>query len=141
MSDRLRPGTGIREVNATGISAGPGYSHAVTADIPGRLVILSGQIPLNVDGELVGAGDLRAQTRQVFANLGAALAAADASWEHVVKLGYFMRDVSQVGVVRAVREETLPAGIEPAATLIEVSRLVRDDLLIEIEALAIVPTG
>lgn len=121
--------------------AGPGYSHAVTADGPGRLVIVSGQVPLNVDGEIVGAGDLRAQTRQVFANLGAALAAAGASWEHVVKLGYFMRDASQVGIVRAVREEALPAGIEPAATLVEVSRLVRDDLLIEIEALAVVPVG
>lgn len=75
----------------------------------------------------------------MFANLTAALAAADAGWENVIKLGYFVRDAGQVTVVRAVRDEYLPSGVSPASTLVEVSRLFRDDLLIEVECLAVVP--
>ncbi|PZG02505.1 enamine deaminase RidA [Nonomuraea aridisoli] len=122
-----------------GLAPGPGYSHVVSVDVPGRLVVVSGQIALDAAGQLVGAGDLRAQTRQVFANLHTALSAAGAGWEHVVKLGYYLRDASQVAVVREVRDQALPAGIAPASTLVEVSGLVRDDLLVEIEALAVVP--
>ncbi|WP_433338738.1 RidA family protein [Spirillospora sp. CA-294931] len=134
-----RPGTGIHELSPTGLAPGNGYSHAVSIDPGARLVVISGQIPLAADGTLVGPGDLRAQSRQVFANLEAALTAAGARWEHVVRLGYFIRDASQVVTVREVRDETLPAGVRPASTLVEVSRLFRDDLLIEIEALAAVP--
>ncbi|MFE9099469.1 RidA family protein [Actinomadura geliboluensis] len=135
------PRSGIRQVDAPGLAPGPGYSHAVSADLPGRLVAVSGQIALDAAGNLVGPGDLEAQTRQVFANLEAALAAAGARWEHVVRLGYFLRDAGGVGVVRAVRAEFVPEGVAPAASLVEVSRLVRDDLLVEIEALAVVPAA
>lgn len=134
-----RSGTGIRELSPPGLGPGPGYSHVISVDSPGRLVVISGQIALDADGRLVGPGDLESQTRQVFANLQAALTSANARWEHVVRLGYFMRDARQVAVVRAVRQEMVPAGVSPAASLIEVSGLVRDDLLIEIEALAVVP--
>ncbi|WP_218005164.1 RidA family protein [Actinomadura macra] len=134
-----RAGTGIREINAPTVPPGPGYSHAVCIDLPGRLIVLSGQIALDAAGNLVGPGDLEAQTRQVFTNLHAALTAAGAGWEHLVRLGYFLRDARQVGIVRAVRTQMLPAGLSPAASLIEVPRLVRDDLLVEIEAMAVVP--
>ncbi|WP_433471769.1 RidA family protein [Spirillospora sp. CA-142024] len=135
------PRPAIRQIDTPGLAPGPGYSHAVSADLPGRLVVLSGQIALDAAGNLVGPGDLEAQTRQVFANLEAALTAAGARWEHVVRLGYFLRDAGGVGVVRAVRAEFVPAHVSPAASLIEVSRLVRDDLLVEIEALAVVPAA
>ncbi|SFO75584.1 MULTISPECIES: RidA family protein [Actinomadura] len=140
MSDH-DPRTGIRQIDAPGLVPGPGYSHAVSVDVPGRLVVLSGQIALDAAGNLVGPGDLEAQTRQVFANLEAALTAAGARWEHVVRLGYFLRDAGGVGVVRAVRAEFVPEGVSPAASLVEVSRLVRDDLLVEIEAMAVVPAA
>jgi enamine deaminase RidA (YjgF/YER057c/UK114 family) len=139
MSDEPRPAH--RRIDAPGLAPGPGYSHAVSVDVPGRLVVVSGQIALDPAGNLVGPGDLEAQTRQVFANLETALTAAGARWEHVVRLGYFLRDVRGVGVVRAVRAEFVPAHVAPAASLVEVSRLVRDDLLVEIEALAVVPAG
>ncbi len=134
-----RAGTGIRDIDSPDLPPGPGYSHAVSADLPARLVVLSGQIPVDAAGDLVGPGDLEAQTRQVFANLHAALTAAGAGWEHVVRLGYFLRDARQVGVVRAVRTELLPPGLSPAASLVEVPRLVRDEFLVEIEAMAVVP--
>ncbi|PRX00696.1 UNVERIFIED_ORG: enamine deaminase RidA (YjgF/YER057c/UK114 family) [Actinomadura viridilutea] len=130
---------GLRPINPPGLAPGPGYSHAVSVDTPGRLVVISGQVALDGDGNLVGPGDLRAQTRQVFTNLHTALTAAGADWRHVIKLGYFLRDASQVTVVREVRNQMLPPGLAPASTLVEVSRLFRDDLLIEVEALAVVP--
>ncbi|MBG6089699.1 RidA family protein [Actinomadura viridis] len=142
MSDDVtRPGTAIRQVSPPALAPGPGYSHVICVDAPGRLVVISGQVPLDAGGALVGPGDLAAQTRQVFTNLRAALEAAGAGWEHLVKLGYFVRDARQVATVRAVRDEFLPAGIAPASTLVEVSALFRDDLLIEIEALAAVPAS
>ncbi|TDD67147.1 RidA family protein [Actinomadura rubrisoli] len=129
----------MSETNSPDIVPGTGYSHVISVDVPGRLVVISGQIALDAGGNLVGAGDLRAQTRQVFTNLEAALTAAGARWEHVVRLGYFMRDAGQVEVMRAARKEILPEGVSPAASLIEVSGLIRDDLLLEVEALAVVP--
>ena len=113
-----------------------GYSHVVDAPA-GRVVFISGQVPLTAGGELVGAGDFEAQTRQVFQNLTAALAAADASWADVVKLNYFVRDVSRIAALRAIRDEFVETDQPPASTLVEVSRLFRDDVLIEIDAVAI----
>lgn len=113
-----------------------GYSHVVEVST-GRLIYISGQVPLDHDGELVGPGDLEAQTRQIFENLTGALASAGASWAEVVKLGYFLTDVSEIGTVRAIRDEYVNAEQPPASTLVEVSGLFRDDVLIEIEAVAI----
>jgi reactive intermediate/imine deaminase len=113
-----------------------GYSHAVDAPAS-RVVYISGQVPLDAAGELVGEGDFAAQVRQVFANLGAALAAADASWDDVVKLNYFVRDVGQVTALRAIRDEYVNTERPPASTLVEVSSLFRDEVLVEIEAVAV----
>jgi reactive intermediate/imine deaminase len=113
-----------------------GYSHVVDAP-PGRLVYVSGQVPLDADGQLVGEGDFDAQVRQVFENLTAALEAADASWSDVVKLNYFVRDVERIASVRTIRDEYVNTEQPPASTLVEVSRLFRDDVLIEIDAVAI----
>jgi reactive intermediate/imine deaminase len=112
-----------------------GYSHVVEVRA-GRLVFVSGQVPLDTEGRLVGPGDFEAQTRQVFANLGAALEAADASWSDVVKVTYFVRDVGNIVALRSIRDEYLDTEHPPASTLVEVSGLFRDDVLIEIEAVA-----
>jgi reactive intermediate/imine deaminase len=113
-----------------------GYSHVVDAPA-GRIVYLSGQVPLDASGNLVGEGDFAAQVRQVFENLTAALAAADASWSDVVKLNYFVRDIGEVAALRAIRDEYVNTEQPPASTLVEVSRLFRDDVLVEIEAVAV----
>ena len=113
-----------------------GYSHVV--DVPAvRIVFISGQVPLDRAGRLVGEGDFAAQVRQVFHNLTAALEAADASWDDVVKLDYFVRDVGEVASLRAIRDEYVNTEQPPASTLVEVSRLFRDDVLVEIEAVAV----
>jgi reactive intermediate/imine deaminase len=113
-----------------------GYSHVVDAPA-GRVIFISGQVPLDQAGELVGEGDIEAQARQVFENLTAALEAADASWPDVVKLNFFVVDVAQIGAVRGVRDEYVNTGQPPASTLIEVSRLFRDDVMIEVDAVAV----
>jgi reactive intermediate/imine deaminase len=113
-----------------------GYSHVVDAPA-GRIVFVSGQVPLDAAGNLVGEGDFAAQVRQVFENLTAALTAADASWSDVVKLDYFVRDIGEVASLRAIRDEYVNTEQPPASTLVEVSRLFRDDVLVEIEAVAV----
>jgi reactive intermediate/imine deaminase len=113
-----------------------GYSHVVDV-AAGRLVYISGQVPLDWNGDLVGAGEVAAQTRQVFENLSTALAEAGASWSDVVKLGYFLVDVAHLQTVRSIRDEYVDTERPPASTLVEVKRLFRDDVLIEIEAIAV----
>ncbi len=115
-----------------------GYSQLV--EVPGgsRMVFVSGQVALDSAGRLVGPGDVRAQTRQTFENLRRALAAAGATFADVVKLTYYVLDAGQVGVVRAERDRFVNVAAPPASTLVEVRRLFRDDLLIEVEAVAVV---
>jgi enamine deaminase RidA (YjgF/YER057c/UK114 family) len=114
-----------------------GYSHVaeVTA---GRPVFIAGQIALDATGTLVGPGDIRAQTRQVFENLKAALQAVGAGFDQVIKLNYYLVDASQLPVVREVRDEYVNPRRAPASTAVEIRRLFRDDLLIEVEAVALV---
>ena len=113
-----------------------GYSHVV--DVPAtRIVYVAGQVPLDTEGRLVGEGDLEAQARRVFENLTAALEAAGVSWRDVVKLNYFLVDVTQIASVRAIRDEYVDTERPPASTLVQVSGLFRDDVLIEVEAVAI----
>jgi reactive intermediate/imine deaminase len=113
-----------------------GYSHVVDAPA-GRIIFISGQVPLDRDGELVGEGDFEAQTRQVFANLSAALEAAGAAWADVVKLNYFLTDVGRLTEMRAIRDEHVNTEQPPASTLVEVSSLFRPEAMVEIEAVAI----
>lgn len=126
----------IERTNPPGLSAPTGYSHVVSTR-GGRTIYIAGQVALDAQGRLVGAGDLGAQTRQVFENLGIALKAAGATFANVVKTNYYMRDASQVAIVRDIRSKYLTAEM-PASTLIEVPRLARQDFMIEIEVIAVV---
>jgi len=125
-----------RFLNPEALAAPAGYTHVVDAPAT-RIVYVSGQVALDAEGRLVGEGDFEAQTRQVFENLTRALEAAGASWADVVKLTYFVRDVGQVAVIRTVRDKFVDTEHPPASSLVEVSRLVREEFLIEIEAVAI----
>src|SRR5207244_4348962 len=68
----------------------------------GQLVFVSGSVSVDADGNLVGAGDLAAQTRQTLANIGRLLEAAGCGWEHVAQLTYYLSDISQWGTVGSV---------------------------------------
>jgi enamine deaminase RidA (YjgF/YER057c/UK114 family) len=118
-----------------GLAPGPGYSHAVTGR--GRWVATAGQVAIDEAGKLVGSGDPEAQTRQVFINLGRALAAAGASFTDVVKLNYYVTDITMLPAVRAIRDEYVDTARPPASTAVQVVALAMPDLMIEIEAWAI----
>ena len=126
----------IQRMNPPGMSTPTGYSHVVSAR-GGRTIYVAGQVALDTKGQVVGEGDLAAQTRQVFANLDVALKAAGASFNDVVKTNYYMRDASQVQVIRDVRAKYFTKEL-PASTLIEVPRLANPAFLIEIEVIAVV---
>lgn len=128
----------IEFINPVGIHAPAGYSH-IARPLSGRPVWIAGQVALDAAGNLVGEGDIEAQTKQVFQNLEAALAALGVDFSAVVKLNYYIVDIANAPVVRRVRDEFVDTESPPASTAVGVTRLVREDLLIEVEAIAIVP--
>ncbi len=129
--------TAANFINPPAMHPPTGYTHVVEVTA-GRPVYIAGQVALDPTGALVGPGDIRAQARQVFDNLRAALQAVGAGFEQVVKLNYYLLDATHLPVVREVRDEYVNTQQPPASTAVEVRRLFRDDLLIEVEAIAII---
>lgn len=117
-----------------------GWTHVVTTQ-GGKTIHISGQVSINERGEVVGKGDLQAQTEQTFANLQHALAAAGATFRDVVKTNLYVVGLrpEHVPILRAVRARYIAADHPPASTLVGVTALVGPDWLIEIEALAVLP--
>ena len=129
--------TVLRHVAAPeGAPAGRGYSQVVTGR--GRLVVVSGQVAQNVNGELVGPGDPAAQARQVFENLGRCLAEAGAGFDDVVKLTLFVLDVADLPAVREARDAVIDTARPPASSAVQVSALFAPGYLLEVEAWALV---
>ncbi|MET9297558.1 RidA family protein [Streptomyces sp. NPDC003077] len=120
-----------------GVAPGNGYSHVVMGT--GRLVALSGQVALDAEGEVVGAGDAAVQARQVFENLRGCLAATGATFDDVVKLTYYVTDVAHLPAIRAARDACIDTTRPPASTAVQVSALYRPELLLEVEAFAVLP--
>jgi enamine deaminase RidA (YjgF/YER057c/UK114 family) len=126
-------------INPPGVAASPAYTHVVKV-AGAKTIYVSGQVALDGDGKLVGKGDLRAQTRQVFENLKRALTAAGARFEDIVKVTYYIVGYrpDQLPAIREVRSEYLPRSNPPASTLVGVEKLFMDDVQIEVEAIAVV---
>ena len=124
-------------LNPATLSTPRGYSH-VTVVTSARQVHISGQVALDTAGQVIGKGDLTAQTEQVYTNLGHALAAAGAQLADVFKVVTYVVDLDpdKAAAVRAVRNKHLGDGPYPASTMVGVTALVHPDLLIEIEAIA-----
>jgi enamine deaminase RidA (YjgF/YER057c/UK114 family) len=129
-----------RRINPAGLSTPRGYAHVVVAS-GGRTVYISGQVSADAKGEVVGKGDLKAQTTRVFENLRIALAAAGAEPKNVVKKNIYVVNLKpdDVPLVREARNAFF-AGVEPpASTLVGVTALAHPDYLIEVEAIAALP--
>lgn len=130
-----------RLADVPGVAPGPGFPHAVTTT--GRVAFVSGQVALDADGNLVGAGNLAAQTRQALQNLGSILAALGADWSDVARFGWYVLDARAVQVIRDVRDEIIRPALggrpNPASTLVQVAALVRPEFLIEVEAVVALP--
>lgn len=120
------------------LSTPRGYSHVVTAS--GKMIFVAGQISVDKSGAAVGVGDLRAQTVQVLENVKAALAAAGATFADVVKQNTYVVNLNAeaLPIIREVRGQYFPSENPPASTLIGVTALAMDGLLIEVEVVAVV---
>ena len=103
----------------------------------GNLVVISGQVPWDAQGKLVGKDDLRAQTRQVFENLKNMLASAGATFNDVVKLGIFLKNREDFAIFKDIRAEYLTPPYPPT-TLLVVKDLAREEWLLEVEVMAVV---
>src|SRR5262249_21332553 len=130
--------TNIRFLNPSTLAPPPGYTHVVEVT-RGRTIFIAGQVALDQAGQIVGSQDFRAQTHQVFENLKAALAAVGTDFTHVVKLNMYVVNISQLPILREVRDRYVNIIHPPASTLVEVRRLAREEFLLEIEAVAHVP--
>ena len=117
-----------------------GWTHVVSAT-GGKTIYVSGQVSVNERGEVVGKGDLRAQTVQVFENIKQALAAAGATFRDVLKSNLYVVGLKpeHVAMIREVRSRYFDATHPPASTLVGVAALVGADWLIEIEVVAVIP--
>lgn len=110
-----------------------GYSHVAIAR--GEVVFISGQVPVDADGEVVSS-DPSAQVEQVFTNLQTALAAAGLDFSQVVKLTYYLVDLADLAAVREVRDRFIDPANPPASSLVQVAGLVSPAFRVEIDAVA-----
>jgi 2-iminobutanoate/2-iminopropanoate deaminase len=114
-------------------------SHFTDAVRAGGLLFVSGIVAVDAGGQLVGEGDVVAQTRQVFENMRAVLAAGACGFADVVKVTVFLTDIDDRPLVNPVRQEVF-GPTRPASTLVEVPRLAVEGALVEIECVALVPS-
>ncbi|ABA21446.1 YjgF-like protein [Trichormus variabilis ATCC 29413] len=113
------------------------YNQAIAAS--GKLLFLAGQIALDPNtGTVVGEGDVKQQTEQVFANIQAILQAAGIKFSNVVKTTVFLADMNDFAAVNAVYAKYFEETTAPARACVEVSRLPKD-VLVEIECIAVIP--
>ena len=126
-----------REIRVGGL-AEP-ISHYTDAVLAGGLLFVSGMVAVDGEGSLVGGDDVVAQARQVFANIELVLKAAGVTFAEVVKVTTFLTDIDDRARINPVRQEFFGAA-RPASTLVEVSKLVLPEFLIEVEAVAVLPS-
>lgn len=127
----------IEFVNPAELSQGS-YSHVAVVGGAGRTLYVSGQVAVDAAGEVIGK-TFAEQCEQVFRNLRIALAAGGAQFHHVVKLNTYVRDLTseKVKTLRAIRQRHFGAHL-PASTLVATPALVHEELMLEIEAVAVV---
>ena len=124
---------GPRFINPPGLTRPGGYTHVVVSS-DRRTAYIAGQVAFDSTGAVVGAGDFRAQAKQVFANLQVALASVGASFKDVVKTTTFITDMKNLAALREIRGRYFDQAHPPANSLIPVTTLAGPQLLLEIEA-------
>jgi 2-iminobutanoate/2-iminopropanoate deaminase len=118
----------------------PPVSHYADATIANGFLFVSGMIAADAKGELVGAGDAGAQAAFIFDLIAKSLAAVGASFVDVAKLTVFLTNIEDRRAVNEIRKAVFGAH-KPASSLVEISRLVIPGALVEVEAIAVIPSG
>nr|WP_262910069.1 RidA family protein [Chryseobacterium gleum] len=115
-----------------------GLSQSVSIDCgSSRMILLSGQVPLDPEGKLVG-NTIEEQTQQVFKNIENILNEYGATGKDIIKMVIYTTDIKKTPEFRKVRDLYVNLQNPPVSSLVEVSRLFRDDVLIEVEATAVI---
>ena len=129
----------LEHPHPVGLAQNPAYSHVVAASGT-RTIYTAGQVAMDENGALVGAGDLAAQTTQVMHNVGRALAAAGASFADVVKITTYVVNYKPEHrvIVGKARAPFFAGMTPPASTLVGVAALAMPEWLVEIEAIAVI---
>lgn len=113
------------------------FSQATVVEAEGRLVFISGMTARRADGSVAGIGDVRVQTRQVCENLKSAVEAAGGSLDDICRVDVYVRNMEDFAAIHEVRREYFSEP-PPASTMVEVSKMVSHDYLIEISAIAVI---
>ncbi|MGW1420846.1 RidA family protein [Bradyrhizobium manausense] len=116
------------------------FSQATIIEAGGRLLFVSGMTARKPDGTIAGVGDVSAQTRQVCENIKAAVEAAGGSLEDVVRVDVYVRNMEHFDAIHAVRREYFKPPL-PASTMVEICKMTHPDYLIEINAIAVLPSA
>jgi len=114
------------------------FSQATVIEARGRLVFVSGMTARKPDGSIAGIGDIEAQTRQVLENIKAAMEAAGGTLDDVCRVDVYIRNMEHFEAIHKVRREYFRPPL-PASTMVEVTKMVSPDYLIEISAIAVIP--
>jgi reactive intermediate/imine deaminase len=113
------------------------FSQAIAIEAKGKLVFISGMTARCPDGTIAGIGDVEAQTRQVCENLKSAVEAAGGTMEDICRVDVFVRNIEHFDKIHKVRREYFKAPA-PASTMVEVTKMVSPEYLIEINAIAVI---
>lgn len=126
-------------INPTELSTPKGYTHIVAVE-GGKTIYIAGQVPTDAKGDVIGKGDLKAQITKVYENLSIALKAVGADFKDVVKMTTYIvgYEPAHLSILREVRGQYLSPTQPPANTLLGVQALFHPDILIEIEAIAVI---
>ena len=114
------------------------FSQATTIEATGRLVFVSGMTARRPDGSIAGVGDIEAQTRQVCENIKAAMEEAGGTLDDVCRVDVYVRNMEHFDQIHKVRREYFKPPL-PASTMVEITKMVSPDYLIEINAIAVLP--
>jgi reactive intermediate/imine deaminase len=113
------------------------FSQAIAIEAKGKLVFISGMTSRRPDGTIAGIGDIEAQTRQVCENIKSAVEAAGGTMDDICRVDVYVRNMEHFDRIHKVRREFFKAPA-PASTMVEVTKMVSPDYLIEINAIAVV---
>lgn len=130
----------FRLQNFSSVASPKGYSHAAIVDLgKSNMIILSGQVPIDKNGNLVGKNDFSKQAEQVFKNIKNIMSELGGTMSNVVKIGIYVVNMKDIQALRNVRDKYIDLKNPPTSTLVEVSKLYREDVLLEVEATAVIP--
>ena len=128
-----------REVTSASIRKPIGvFSQATVVEAKGRLVFVSGMTARRPDGSIAGVGNIEEQTRQVCENIKSAVEGAGGTMNDVCRVDVYVRNMEHFDAIHKVRRQYFTPPL-PASTMVEVTKMVSPDYLIEINAIAVIP--